>query len=342
MIDKSEIITCKSYLPLCDYHYDAPNLDDIPPTGLVHVPLDHIEEFFKRIDSNGHRYVVVSSCSDYGLAIQQEHPPWKDMIKWIKMQVGPSFGYSNLEMPARVDTNKSSRADIYSVKCHSWTRATLPKIPHNVHHWFLTNLMFVPEPETYDFLYEANTHEKITAIPFGIAEGKQQDILGTINAKKKTQSQDSEVAPDVRKNKIYISWNDYTFERYDLREKLIGWSQYAGNEALTVKYPGDGQEPYDKYLQNLATHKYVISPPGNGVDCYRTLEAIYMGCMVFVEDNPTNYLTGLPVLGYKSAEDIISVYNSNNEIPDNFFSKNPKIKLTYWKNEIETKRDELF
>tara|TARA_Y100000592_G_scaffold99967_1_gene177995 strand:- start:2807 stop:3835 length:1029 start_codon:yes stop_codon:yes gene_type:complete len=342
MIKKEEIITCKSYLPLCDYHYDAPDLDNIPPTGLVHVPLDHIEEFFKRVDSNGHRYVVVSSCSDYGLAIQQEHAAWQDMVKWIKMQVGPSFGYSDLEMPARIDPNKCSIQDNYSVKCHSWTRATIPKIPHNVHHWFLTNLMFVPEPETYNFLYEANTHEKMTAIPFGIAEGKQRDIVYTLNLKKMAQTQTAQFGPDGRKNKIYISWNDYTYERYDLRQKLIEWSQYADNDALTVKYPGDGQDPYDKYLQNLATHKYVVSPPGNGVDCYRTLEAIYMGCAVLVEDNPTNHLTGLPVHRYKSVEDIISLYNANRNISNSEAYNNPRIKLSYWKNIIEEKRDELF
>ena len=48
MIALEDIITCKSYHDLCDFRYDAPNLDDIPPTGVVQVPLDQIENFFQR------------------------------------------------------------------------------------------------------------------------------------------------------------------------------------------------------------------------------------------------------------------------------------------------------
>ena len=220
MIDVSDIITCKSYQPLCDYLYDYPNLDDIPPTGLVHVPMDHIADFFKRVDSNGHRYVVVSSCSDYGFAIQQEHPPWKDMLKWLNMQIGPGLGYNGVKMPPRIEKEECNERDIYSVKMHSWTKATVPSIPHNIHHWFLTNLMFVPDAEDYNFLYEANTHEKITAIPFGIAEGKSEELYESMQSKRSYKD---------RENKIYLSWTDTTLERYEIRRELMEWQAYSGN-----------------------------------------------------------------------------------------------------------------
>jgi len=338
-IEKSDIITCKSYQGLCDYHYaeheagTSPDLDDIPPTGIVNVPLEHIEEFFERIDSNGHRYVIVSSCSDYGLAIQLEHPAWKDMVRWTEMQVGPSFGYSDYSMPARVEKEKCNIKDTYSIKCHSWTRATLPKIPHNVHHWFMTNLMFVPEPETYEFLYEGNMHEKITAMPFGIAHGKADFIhnaMQTIDAEQK-------------KNKIYVSWNDYTYERYDLRRDLVEWQAYADNDSLTWRLPVDGQDTYEDYIENLRTHRYVVSPPGNGADCYRTLESIYMECFTFVADTPINYLTGLPVSKYKTADDIIRSYNDGaydkiSSLPGD----KERAKLSYWDKAIKEKSQEMF
>lgn len=331
MIDTSDIITCKSYQPLCDYLYDYPDLDDIPPTGLVHVPLDHIDEFFKRIDSNGHRYVVVSSCSDYGLALQQEHGAWKDMVKWVGMQVGPSMGYNGIKVPARINEDKCKIQDIYSVKMHAWTNATLPNIPHNVHHWFITNLMFVPEPEHYNFLYEANTHEKLTAIPFGIAEGKQQQLHSAMQKRRRAED---------RENKIYLSWNDTTLERYEIRKELMEWQAYSGNNSLTVNLPSK-QDEYEEYLKKLGTHKYVLSPPGNGADCYRTLESVYMGCVTFVEDTPTNYLTKLPVYKYGNIEDIIFSYNKNQTVA-NGFEERPEIKLSHWKHLIHSKRSELF
>lgn len=338
-INKSDIITCKSYEPLCDYryaHHEAdtlPDLDDIPPTGIVHVPLEHIEEFFERIDSNGHRYVVVSPCSDYGLAIQQEHPAWKDMLTWTKMQVGPSFGYSDYAMPARIEKGKCNIKDTYSIKCHSWTRATIPKIPHNVHHWFMTNLMFVPEPETYEFLYEGNMYEKLTAIPFGIAQGKADLIHQAMQ----------NIDVEKKKNKIYVSWNDYTYERYDLRQDLVEWQAYAGNDSLTWRRPVDGQDTYEDYIENLRTHKYVVSPKGNGADCYRTLESIYMKCFTFVEDTPTNYLTDLPVYKYKTVDDIIRCYNDDgySKMKEGFHI-DEKVKLSYWENLIKDKAAEMF
>lgn len=331
MIEQSDIITCKSYQPLCDYLYDYPNLDNIPPTGLVHVPMDHIDEFFKRIDSNGHRYVVVSSCSDYGLAIQQDQPPWRDMTKWLNMQVGPALGYNGIQMPARVNKERCNEKDTYSVKMHTWTNATLPKIPHNVHHWFISNLMFVPDPEQYTFLYEANTHEKITAIPFGIAEGKEKELHEAMQLKKK-QSE--------RENKIYISWNDTTLERYEIRRGLMEWQAYAGNKSLTVNLPSQ-QDSYEDYLKKLGSHKYVISPPGNGADCYRTLESVYMGCITIVQDTPTNYLTNLPVYKYSGLDDIVALYNAGHSMVDGF-EKHPEIKLSYWKERVDSKRSELF
>jgi len=33
---------------------------------------------------------------------------------------------------------------------------------------------------------------------------------------------------------------------------------------------------YKSYLQHLKKHKFCISPEGNGIDCYRTWESLYM------------------------------------------------------------------
>jgi hypothetical protein len=316
MIDKSEIIECKSYQRLCDFLYDAPDLDDIPPTGVVHVPLDHIEEFFKRIEGNGHNYVVVSSCSDFGLALQAENPVWKDMTKWLCMMVGPALGYNGLGIqPPRCDRDKCKLDDAYSVKCHAYTRATFPTIPENVVHWFVVNLMV--------------KDERCTAIPFGIAEGKTDELLEVM----------SEMNIDGdRELSTYVSWQDYTLERYQLREWLRGF------ESVTIVEPNEAQS-YKEYLRNLGTHMYVVSPPGNGADCYRTLEALYMGATVLCEDTVTNRLLTMPVENYGSFAGILDVIDYKSQ-----FTLNVKncpvvtrnIKLSYWKQAIDDQRKKLF
>tara|TARA_R110002020_G_scaffold423075_1_gene632191 strand:- start:200 stop:1180 length:981 start_codon:yes stop_codon:yes gene_type:complete len=325
MIALEDIITCKSYHDLCDFRYDAPNLDDIPPTGVVQVPLDQIENFFQRIEGNGHRYIVVSSCSDYGLAYQKEHPVWQDMSKWITMQVGPNLGYSNLgKQPARCNLELCNLNDAYSVKCHAFTRATFHHIPENVHHWFVTNLMI-------------KSNLRMTALPFGIAEGKAELLHGLLKSNDESK----------RTNNTYISWQDYTYERYQLRKEL---ETHVG---FTVRDPQKA-DSYFEYLQQLGRHGYVVSPPGNGCDCYRTLEAIYMGATVLVENTITNRLLGLPTLRYTSEKDILewTREDPSSHVPiENrlLHDKNRhtvvgdanKTKLSYWKERFLEKRQEI-
>jgi hypothetical protein len=57
----------------------------------------------------------------------------------------------------------------------------------------------------------------------------------------------------------------------DLKDK-----QFINKEMV-----GNGGD-YENYLINLKKHKFVVSPPGNGIDCHRNWEAIYLGCIPIV------------------------------------------------------------
>ena len=70
-IKLEEIIGCSSYYDLCDIEYDTITNDDYP-SGIIHVHMDHIAEFFNKIKGNGRKYIVVSSRSDYGVCYQQD------------------------------------------------------------------------------------------------------------------------------------------------------------------------------------------------------------------------------------------------------------------------------
>ena len=49
-------------------------------------------------------------------------------------------------------------------------------------------------------------------------------------------------------------------------------------------------------LADYARHAFVISPHGRGLDCYRTWEALLMGCVPIVKRSPLDRLYhGLPV-----------------------------------------------
>jgi hypothetical protein len=45
----------------------------------------------------------------------------------------------------------------------------------------------------------------------------------------------------------------------------------------------DVKRPFSEYCQEMKKYLFVASPRGNGIDCHRTWEALYMGCIPIVE-----------------------------------------------------------
>ena len=58
-----------------------------------------------------------------------------------------------------------------------------------------------------------------------------------------------------------------------------------------------GKISFRDYLRDLSESVFVASPPGNGVDCHRTWEALLLGCYPIVKSSHLNPLyEGLPVV----------------------------------------------
>lgn len=63
--------------------------------------------------------------------------------------------------------------------------------------------------------------------------------------------------------------------------------------------------PYEEYLIDLASSKFVLSPRGMGLDCFRTWESLYMRAIPIVRSSPIDPLfEGLPVLIVDEWEEI--------------------------------------
>jgi len=72
---------------------------------------------------------------------------------------------------------------------------------------------------------------------------------------------------------VYCNWGDTNLER----KKII--------ENLNVKYKWVHGISFKEYCEDMSKYKFVISPPGNGIDCHRTWEALYLGCYPIVIKN---------------------------------------------------------
>ena len=95
-------------------------------------------------------------------------------------------------------------------------------------------------------------------------------------------------------------------------------------------------ESWNKQIE----YAFVVSPPGEGLDCHRTWEALCLGCIPIMISTPLDEMfEGLPVLIVKSWSDVTKelLDNTISEYSKIDFSMN-KLHLEYWKNQIELLR----
>lgn len=298
-------IRCGDYAQFCDSVFDHDDAG-IPPQGVVYVPLDRINQFFNLINKHNPvaKYVVVSARSDFGLAYQEENPLWADMIKWLPFmqneQSMRELSYNPLVLPPRGKMENCKITDRYSVKCYCFTESTFDFIPENVVKWFCVN---------------ANIRDnRIEKLPFGIQE--QADI--SLFRKKQ------EVA-----NALYINFANNTNERLRLSNFFLN----STIPAKIVRKP----KAYEEYLEDIASFRYVLCPPGNGYDSYRIWETLYSGNVpVIFSDYWNETFRRLPLISIDEKE----LYDPNliNKLNDLDSRMNENgtemLDLEFWKTRI--------
>jgi hypothetical protein len=94
------------------------------------------------------------------------------------------------------------------------------------------------------------------------------------------------------------------------------------------------------YLQRLRTYKFVLSPPGNGLDTHRTWEAMYLGVVPIVKDSVAMRSfeqLGLPLWIVKSWDELEMVTEESlraryTELRERF--QVPALFAEYWRQRI--------
>jgi hypothetical protein len=76
-----------------------------------------------------------------------------------------------------------------------------------------------------------------------------------------------------KQDKLYVNFTAYTVERHDLLVSYIHREANFKENFLIIERDLEWSE----YIRRMAGCKFVLSPSGNGIDCYRNLEAHYMG-----------------------------------------------------------------
>lgn len=127
-------------------------------------------------------------------------------------------------------------------------------------------------------------HEKLHPIPIGIANAcwphGNQRVFSYVMQQKNF----------VRDYLLYLNFQINTY----FAERSQVYSLFANQPYCVVVPPNKRLQPY---LEDLARSKFVLSPRGNGPDCHRTWEALYLGAIPVVRSLALDPLyDDLPVL----------------------------------------------
>lgn len=83
--------------------------------------------------------------------------------------------------------------------------------------------------------------------------------------------------------------------------------------------------PWNKYMSELSSYKFALSPEGNGIDCHRTWECLYLGVIPIVKKSVAmSFFSDLPILFVDNYDNITKKFLL--EVYENKF-KNKKFNL---------------
>lgn len=207
-----------------------------------------------------------------------------------------------------------------------------------IRHWFAQNAMA--------------RHPRLTALPIGVANAQWPHGDTALMA---------EIArtPVSKRAGVYANFSVATNRsvRGPLHEALrarpfvafptVPWTLKLAYAQLRAALKGRAFDatrtplPPAVYLRDLARWRYCVSPPGNGVDCHRTWEALYLGCVPVVSVVPPGLLEGLPHvrlddLAAMTLEDLDAALAAMTG-PAAF----EKLSLSHWRARIRQAADEV-
>ena len=148
---------------------------------------------------------------------------------------------------------------------------------------------------TFDHIYAVNVVDSVggvTAIPIGLenAHLRKNGVVKRFEKARKAAATN----PRARLRNIGASFNTRTNSK--VRDPALQSLLDAGIE---FEQPSKRPSSYIKWVQST---KFIISPPGNGYDCHRTWEAIYLGAVPVVLEGSLhpNLVRAAPVLAVHS------------------------------------------
>lgn len=187
------------------------------------------------------------------------------------------------------------------------TKYCFDKKPDCIDRWFAVNA-------TYD-------HPRLYPIPLGIenhkgrSKGKYTNHPWLYSNLERLRDKDKEES-------VYCNFNQFTNKK--ARVGAIPKLKEKGIDLTISSFTA-----YEQYCEEMSECKYVLCPPGNGVDTHRLWEALYMGCIPITLESRIYRDYDLPIIQVKHWDEL----NEDLLNMDRLYNYK-ELYMSYWKEKI--------
>jgi len=191
---------------------------------------------------------------------------FKEPLIFVKTDYISQFQKFYLKEPVRIITHNSDN-------CIDYRHLDILD-NSKIIHWYAQNVNI--------------NHAKLTSIPIGIANpiwphGNQKIIKNTINKKN---------------NKTNLVYANFTVDT-NPEERIACLNAVKKNN---IEF--ENKVPFESYLDRLSCSMFSTSPNGNGIDCHKTWESLYLKTIPIVTDSiNASFYKNLPILLINSWDD---------------------------------------
>lgn len=179
-------------------------------------------------------------------------------------------------------------------------------------HWFAQNLLLF--------------HPKITPIPIGLIS--------------RFRNQENTVIKNIEKNKRQPK-NPRIFCCFSMNSNIVREKIFGMLKDYPQAYGIRNYIETSIYTQELGSSKLTVSPPGFGIDCHRTWEALYLGVTPIVEKNTSSLFfkeIGIPLIILERWEDVKGINIENQATLEGSI---PQIWMPFWEDVILKTKDKI-
>jgi hypothetical protein len=199
------------------------------------------------------------------------------------------------------------------------TKEFFQRCPPQVAHWFSTNIQ--------------TKHERLSVLPLGLANSYCGITL-------KAPLIAAHLRPFAeRSHWLYVNFRPTTNPA--VREPLLRHFRRVGDaDWVTVREAGLG---FERFLDEMTSHRFMLCPPGNGMDTHRLWEALYSKTIpVALAHSSMDAFRDLPILFVEDFRGLTRDFLAAECVRITSSKWNwPKLFLPWWRDRIGEQAEKL-